>query len=320
MSNIEDIFDDKKIEKSIKKARIKSTIKIIIIALIVFICGSILNTFISIKYSIKMYEKNEADVSLSVPNGYISESNDVMGFLGGNGTYKIAKSINGKPVVLEDRVSLFGLVRQMNYSRGTGSGGHQVGQWPVALWENGYKKMRFFHPNLLYKEYQSDLSDIDKIPDGKIIEMAISFDRPYKVTDLYTIQNELKPTSVTWLWLNEFTEEKVKEYEFEIENYDAKANGVDEEEAIGISTPNGKEFNYNPYEEKYEELVDNLGKSYKQHHKKLYKEIMERGKTKIEDAEILGVIVHGTKEELKQLVDNPMVRATSIGLVVDPIY
>ena len=47
---------------------------------------------------------------------------------------------------------------------------------------------------------------------------------------------------------------------------------------------------------------------------------MARGKTKMEDAEVLGVIVQGTKEELKQLVENPMVKATSIGVVVDPLY
>ncbi|GEM_PF-1379347 len=320
MSDIEDMFDDKKLKKSVRKARVKSTIKIIIIATIVFVVGSFLNTFISLKYSAKMYEMNEAYVSMSVPNGYISESNDIIGFLGGNGTYKIAKKVDGKPVILEDRTSLFGLVPQMNYTRFTGAGYHIAGEWPVEFWENGYKKLRLFHPELQYKEYQNDLAEIEKIPDGKVIEMAISFDKPYKVTDLYTIQNKLKPASITWMWLNEFTEEKMKEYQYEIENYDAKANGVAENDAIGLSAPDGKEFNYNPYEEKYDELLKKLGKSYMPEHKTLYKEIIARGKTSIEDAEILGVIVNGTKEELKELVGNPMIKATSIGVVVDPVY
>ncbi len=45
--------------------------------------------------------------------------------------------------------------------------------------------------------------------------------------------------------------------------------------------------------------------------KTLYNEIMERGKTSSEDAKILGVVVHGTKEELIELINNPLIKATS---------
>lgn len=320
MKDINNMFDDKKLKESVRRAKVKSTIKTISISIVVFVAGSFINTAIGIKYSTRSYEANEACVSVSVPGGYISESTDFIGFLGGNGSYKITKKIGDKPVILEDRVSFFGLIPQITFSRGTGAGYHIAGQWPVSIWENGYKKMRFFHPNIKYGEYQNELAAIDKIPEEKIIEMAISFDKPYKMAELFTIQNKLKPARISWVWLNEFTEEKMKQYESEVANYDSKANGVKEDEAIGISIPNKGELGANPYDEYYDVLVENLGKSYMPEHKKLYDEIMARGKTKIADAEVLGVIVQGTKEELKQLAENPMVKATSIGVVVDPLY
>ena len=41
----------------------------------------------------------------------------------------------------------------------TGSGGHKSGEWPKSFWENGYRKMMFFHPKVQYKEYKNDLKN-----------------------------------------------------------------------------------------------------------------------------------------------------------------
>ena len=54
--------------------------------------------------------------------------------------------------------------------------------------------------------------------------------------------------------------------------------------------------------------------------KTLYNEIMERGKTASVDAKILGVVGHGTKEEWIELINNPLIKATSFGVITDPIY
>lgn len=41
---------------------------------------------------------------------------------------------------------------------------------------------------------------------------------------------------------------------------------------------------------------------------------------KINDAKILEVVVYGTKEELIELINNPLIKATSFGVITDPIY
>lgn len=320
MNDIEDMFDEKKLKASVKKAKVKSSIRIAIIAIVVFLVGGLLNIIISLKLSAMNFERMETNIKLSVPNGYISYSNDIVGFLGGSGRYKISKEIGGKSVVLSDRDVLFGLIPPMNYFRSRGGGYHNAGEWPVSLWESGYKRLRFFHPELEYKKYQNDLENIDNIPDGKVIEMAISFDKPYKVDDIYSITSKLKPASIKWIWLNEFTEELINEYKYAIDNYDAEANGIYEGDAIGISLHDSSHFTRTSYASDYDELLENLKKSSSSDYKKLYDEIMERGKTSVDDAEILGVVVHGTKEELKELIGNPMIKATSFGVVVDHLY
>lgn len=139
------------------------------------------------------------------------------------------------------------------------------------------------------------------------------------------------PTKITWIWLNEFTEEKQNEFNYEIENYDSEANGIHESDVIGIEVY--KDFakdlrkdsyyldmNNNQYNEEYTNIINNLSKSYDTDHKKLYEEIMRSGKTSYDDAEILGVVVHGTKEEIKSLINNPIIKATVFGIVTDPLY
>lgn len=330
MDNMGNGFEEKKIKKAIIEAKIKSILKIVIILTLVLSIGGYINILFCIKYNNKFYEQKDAQISLSVPNGYISKVNDNFGILGGSGNYKIAKNIGGKPVILEEGYSYFGIIHPVNYTRVNGGGHHLSGEFPVSIWENGYKKMRFFHPDIKYNKYQNDLDNISNIPDGKVIEMAISFDKPYKITDLYLLQNKLMPARATWIWLDEFTKEQREEFDYEIQNYDSEANGINDSSAIGMEVYNDTSskikkvydlaINKSQYNEEYDKIIDNLSKSYTPDHKQLYKEMIENGKTSYEDAKVLGVVVHGTKEEIESLKDNPIIKSTVFGVVTDPVY
>ncbi|NFH78587.1 hypothetical protein FDA09_04110 [Clostridium botulinum] len=320
MKNLEDNFNEENIKKDIRKAKFKLIIKVVSISIIVLLIGGIINLIICAKYSTKSYENNDIRVQLSIPNGYISKSDDIFGFFGGNGTYKISKDIGGKPIVLEECVSRFGLLPFFNCYRGCGGGYHNSGQWSVSLWENGYKKMRFFHPELQYKEYQNDLEKVDSIPDDKIIEMAISFDRPYKIMEMYLPESQLRDVKVTWLWLDEFTENKMNEFQNEINKHDAKANGIMENEVLGIGFHDYFMIDKNSYNYSYDELINTLSNSKDTKYKELYEEIMKKGKTSADDAKILGAIVQGKKEDLTKLVGNPLIKSSSFGVITEELY
>lgn len=316
MKDIDEIFDNRKIEKSIKKARYKSTVKITCIALVVFILGTILNFYISVTISERNYEKIEAITKISVPGGYISESYDVFSLLGGSGNYKVAKKVGGRIVILEDRTTTFGLSGYFMYSRTSGhSGNYKTNEWPTSFYNNGYKKLNFYHPETEYEKLQNDLANIEKVPDGKVIEMAISFDKPYSVLELDVILSNMSPAKPNWIWLDEgmngvyYPEEYKEDY----------STIVSENNAIGVPIRDIY-MDRQSYEYAYNELVENLGKSYDSDHQNLYNKIRSEGKTKVEDAKALGVIVQGTKEELKQLIGNPKIRATSFGIIIDEVF
>ncbi|WP_461207363.1 anti sigma factor C-terminal domain-containing protein [Clostridium sp. DL1XJH146] len=315
--NFEDLFDDEKLEKSIKKGKRNSTIKIIIISIIVgvviFVMGMFINTKISMEMSENSFNNIETITKLTVPKGYISNSIDILGFLGGSGNYSISKTVGNKTVVLKENISNFGVFSSNVVSRYQGIGIHASDDWPENYWENGYRKMIFFHPDIDYKEYKNDLALLDEVPDGKIIEMGISFDNKYSVSEVYSLFPEINKT---WIWINAFTDKEMEEYKMEANEYDPKACYIDEFNISGISITDDY-YLYNDTEDKYQELLDLLKTSTYARHNEIYNELVEKGKESADSIECLGVIVQGTKEDLKELLENPHIKASSFGVIVD---
>lgn len=324
-NNLEELFNEDKLKKAIRKAKLKSTIRTITISLVVTLLviaiGSYLNTKISLKLSEQAFNQNEEWVKLTVPNGYISESKDTLGFLGGKGTYKISRVIGNKPVVIQENESVFGYFQNskfltflglsLNYpvTRYQGSG-HYAGEWPVNYTQTGYRRMMFFHPDINYKEYKNDISELDKISDDKIIELAISFDKPYKQVDAQFLLGKIEPS---WYWLDAYTKEDMNIFKKDADIYDGKSAYIDEFNAIGV--------NVNPmhFDTSYNELLTILQNPKLVKYNAIYNEMMAKGYKTYSDVSILGCIVYGTKSQLKELIGKPHIKASSIG-VVTTIY
>jgi hypothetical protein len=324
-NNLDELFSEDKLNKAIKKGKLKSTIRTIIISLIVTILviaiGTYFNTKISLKLSENAYKQNEERVKLTVPNGYISESKDTIGFLGGKGTYKVSRVIGSKPVVIQENESIFGyalnspiltylgLCPKFPVTRSQG-GGVKAREWPVNYTQNGYRKMMFFHPDISYKEYKNDLSELDKISDDNIIELAISFNKPYKQVDAQFLLGKIQPA---WYWLDTYTKEDMNMYKKFADMYDGKGAYIDEFNAIGV--------NVNPrsFQTSYDELLTILQDPKLVKYNAIYNEMIAKGYKTYSDVSILGAIVYGTKSELKELVGNPNIKASSFG-VITSIY
>ena len=299
---LDEIFDDNKLNMAFKKGVKKSTRKTVVVVLIVIFVS---NAAITIKLSNEKYDFNKAYIKLHVPNGYISKSSDSIGFLAGRGEFSIARDIAGKPVVLEHRASLFGLIPQVFISRGAGVGG-SGGEWTVNYWENGYRKMIFYIPEISYKEYKNDLAKLDRISGDKLIELGLSFDKPYKVADISMILPNVK---ISWYWVDAFRKDDLARYKKEAIEYDGKATFIREDEVLGVGV---KDFNRN-----YLNLCESLKSSKEVGHNEVYNELVTKGYTDSSNVPILGAIVYGTKDELMSLTGNPHIIASSFGVVVD---
>ena len=173
----EDIFDEKKIKKAIRKGKRKTIIMTVVISIVVFVVLTIANFAISAYFSEKAFKQWDAYVRLSTPNGYISETVDSTGILGGQSHYKISKDMKIKPVVIEQKQYQFGLIPSVLISRGRG-GSIGVGgdDWQSGYKENGWREMMFFHPDVTYKKYKDDRDLIHQMEGDKIYEVALSFE------------------------------------------------------------------------------------------------------------------------------------------------
>lgn len=324
--NLDELFDEKKLDSAIKKGKLKSTIRTALISLVVIIIvitvGSYFNTKISIKMSEQAFKENEDWVKLTVPNGYISQSMDNIGFLGGKGTYKVSKAVGYKSIVVYERQSLFGsslnnpILKFLgyNYPLSRGSGGYTSTKfedgWQVNYSENGYRSMMFFHPEIIYKGYKDDLSKLDNISEDMLIELAVSFDKPYKYYEVESLfRNKV---NASWYWLDAFTNEDMKAHRQLAEISDVNCAYIPEFNAIGV--------NVSPqhFETGYSELMELFKNTRLERYKIMYNDMMANGYKDYKsyaDVPILGAIVYGTKSELKSLIGNPKIKASSFGVI-----
>ncbi|MGV2942406.1 anti sigma factor C-terminal domain-containing protein [Mesobacillus sp. LC4] len=306
----EDIFDEKKIKKAVKKGKRKSLITIVLVSIIVFIILNIANFAVSAYFSQKAFKQWDAYVRLTTPNGYISETVDSKGILGGMSHYKISKDMKIKSIVVEQKQYQFGLNPSVLVSRGSGGSIGVTGEfWQIPYKENGWREMLFFHPEVEYKKYKNDEVLIKNLEGEKIYEVALSFDQPYKLSELPIQQLP----EMTWFWLNTYSNNHLNTFQQEAKEYDWSATFIRENEALGFSIRDSY-TSTTDIEYEYNEFLKLLKTSNFSEHKKAYNAI---NGINIDDVELLGVVVYGTKDEIVEIMNNPIIKASSLGGVID---
>ena len=312
----EDKFEQNNLNKQIKKMKRKSMIKTIAISLVasVLVIAGLLyiNTKVNIKESEKALEREKLFTQLTVPNGYIQEASFDFEILGGKSEYTISREIGPKSVTLRKYKTHYG--RFFTIDAMHHSGGFRYDKnfekADGGFWETGYRRMIFYHPNVKYKDYKSDLELLEGIPDGKIIEMGLSFDKGYNVWDI----NEILPDAkVSWVGFDMFTDEYIENEKYEAENYDVGAVYMDEREVLGVSMHRVNSTHEIQFE--VQKLFDLLKESPIEEHKKIYEKYYTEDKTDMPN--IIAATVYGTKDQLIKLRDNPHIKSSSIGVVED---
>ena len=325
-----DNFNDNEIKKAIRKGKRKSLIRNTIVALIIsvitIILAIIINNIVYIKSSNEAINKIDIDIESTVPTGYVSKSNFTQGFLGGRVDYTISKKVGDRVVALERKSKFYGLNKPLTgygiqYSDVTNS------KWDrISTWEDGYRKMLFFHPNINYKKYPNDLSSINNMSDDKVIEMAISLDKGYSKDEIADIAFDMRNINTKWIWLDTFSQAQMREFKEEVKNNNPKSCGIIESQVRGINYNNGNIYSgitdingmYNSW---LEYLRDgNENNITNEVNKNLYEQLIKDGKDNASNIEILGFIVEGSKNDLKELINKPYIKASTFGVAIDPLY
>ena len=306
----EDFFDEKKMKKAIKKGKRKTIITIIFISVIVFVVLNIVNVATYSYFSHNAFKQWDAYVRLSTPNGYISETVDTRGFLGGDSHYKVSKDMKIKSLVIEQKQYQFGLTPSISISRGAGGSIGVTGEdWKFAYKENGWRDMLFFHPNITYKQYKNDEDLINQMDGDRIYEVAFSFDKPYKQKDLPLFELP----EMTWFWVNTYSDSQLKTFKQEAKEHDWSSTFIRENEALGFST-NSPVFSSLNLEYEYKDFLSLLKTSVSHEHQNAYSIMKD---VNVDDIEILGIVIYGTKDEIADIMKDPIIKAASLGGVIE---
>ena len=116
---------------------------------------------------------------------------------------------------------------------------------------------------------------------------------------------------MSWYWLNSYTDDEIKTWQKEASEHDWSSMFISEYNIVGLQIREGilNEFDY-----AYEEFLTLLPKSFDQQHHQVYEMLKEKDP---KDVEILGVVVSGDKDEILKLINQPFVKAASLGGVID---
>lgn len=322
-NNIDSFFNDKTIKKALMKKKIKSYFKIIGIFVILSIFSLAFNSYYMRKVYMEDLKEIERVVALTIPNGYISKSTSQLDFFNGMTSYTISKgpTQSGLSLDYEERTSAYGPFPPSFQSSVETRSLSESGKWPINLNSKGYKSMILFHPEITYKEYPNDLKLIDKLKDNQVAEVTLSLDKVYKPHEIDEIISDSK---VSWILLDGYSDSVMEEFKMEANEYDAKASFIKEFEFVGFknspSTNICAQFRSN-----YDEFITNLNAPYKsQFYKERFKNthdsLVKKNNGKVEDTGIIGVVVYGNKDQLKNLLLNPHIKASSIGVIYEKKY
>ena len=310
-------FDIQSVNDVWKKARRKSMVRNIIISMIVSIMvligGYIGNQLLANDRGWDAFTPIELNEKIMGPNVYLARPQFRYEFLGGTLSYHTYKVIENRVIPWGDHHYSFHIFNGQATPLMGGGRGVQVNEGDQLKRfyneSSGEREMMFFHPSVSFKQSIDDLSLLDQMNDDAYLEFALSFDKGYTLDQV----NEMMPQNVhsTWYWANSFLEgdlEMLKELQeplradslYGFQAYRDRLNPVQK-----------------TTEEQFMQDVLSVASSkniyYSDPAQKAYEAIKENQKTGM----IIGIVVTGTRDQLKSLQGLPFIRAASLGATVD---
>ncbi|GEB77721.1 anti sigma factor C-terminal domain-containing protein [Sporolactobacillus inulinus] len=298
---LKNVFDDKSLKKSLKKAKRITLLRTLLISagvcILLFIGVFQVNRWwIGKKGDEVASQLIKEDAIMKAPNTIVNAETVDIGLFQGTIKRDVYKVIENKVIPWETQEVYFGLSGFQSTSFSSQS--TQIDQTTEVHLPSGDGEMLFYVPQFKYRKYANDLSKIKEYPQDKYIEMGISFNKGYSLREIK--QRLPKSVHPTWYWVND--------YPIKSDFRDSPESG---QGLFGISNPSSKlgQTLTSSNVKTESDFLNHL----KQVDHSDYKMIKKRQR----DGLIIGVVVTGTKDGLSVLQEQPYVRATSLGAVVD---
>ncbi len=292
---LDQFFDDENVNKLIKRSKFKQKIKMVTICVSVICVLMLMNAIICMRMHKQINDKIESEIVLSVPNGYVSDVDTKVGIFNVRTDYTISKNLLYKNIELEKNFKHAGW-----YYRST-----EMHRWYIEgenKWNNGSRKMIFFHPKLQYSTYQNEIELFQEMPRGQVAELGLSFDKAYTWEE---IQALLEEYPIQWLWIDTYNDENLEEMQNKINQ--AQTLGILEDEVIGINLWDIEE------ETNYKSVIKALKQSKKQQYKEAYQVMNERKYNELENTQFIGAIIIADEKEAAKLSEYKWIKAISVG-------
>jgi len=372
--NVEVLISDEAGLHLIKKARRASQVRIVLISIVVVFISlfllTLLSEYLARNTGNKYLSYERAKLEVLAPNTYIGTTSISMGFLTGELTYTTYALVGNRPVytgTYHRKYSIFPIsfLSHQNYQNPINSpritlddektwkkyraynqaasnqGLRPLSGYPAYNEYNylGQKEIPFYHPDLDYKIYPSELYDLQRIPANKLVEAGLSFDKSYSINEI----TKRIPAGITlnWMWVDTFSDQELslnkqgnpngknKRVEYYVPRpytigdvFGINLGGSSLTSTISqdelpeatagsflavVNASVNKQNPYYPFSEYYR------SRFIVAHH------YLSGGKKEatLKDIRIIGVIVSGSPQQLEQLESSSFIKASALGLVVD---
>ncbi|SFD03001.1 anti sigma factor C-terminal domain-containing protein [Clostridium uliginosum] len=290
---------------------------IFIILLLYIILNMTSNMYCS-KNQNEFIEENQLRYKISYPNTYIGENRTYeLGFYKYMTNNLLYKNLSGK-------ILPYGNVEEIGGLVGVNSGVISTGRMSKAISKledtkfnkrksdiSGLRELLFIYPNSDLEDVVDDRKILTEIDSDKILEISISFDKPYSLND---VKSEIGEDFTTFYWVDD---------KFNLNTSNSKDSINDiclENDVFGIKLLNedGKKVANaeKTFVQALQELQDNKHATFP--YNKLYLSIAgENRNLEVDDIKINGAVLVGNKDELSHVLSNKNIKYIFIGSIVD---
>ncbi|WP_422659349.1 anti sigma factor C-terminal domain-containing protein [Paenibacillus sp. EC2-1] len=327
--------DEVDFTKVIKKAKWKSIIRttsISVLVSVIALFGLMLgNTQLTGASFQRAMDSEYAYKRITGPNEVQTALSGNSGFLSGTLQIYTAKVIEGVIIPWSNKETSYNVLPFLNFNSLSGDIKQSVSLPDAYMQENGYeytrsynglngqREMMFYIPEIDYNDkVLNDLPLLQEMDPAKLVEMAISFDKSYSLSEV----KQLTPPGLiqTWYWVDTYDNKKYLEPYIDGNGNKSYSTPFSESWAHGFGI-SPTEPTTEITEQKFLDALEmgiQLKGQYHYDFNRIYNYLKkDKEKPDASDVRILGVVVTGTAKELQVLIGQPYVRGATLGAIVD---